>query len=70
MSSQEINTHKYKLFMSIKTLEDLEATLSKPFDIPLTNDLGIYLGMPMVHGRKTQKLFSFIVAKVQKKLGW
>lgn len=56
--------------MSIKTLEDLEATLSKPFDIPLTNDLGIYLGMPMVHGRKTQKLFSFIVAKVQKKLGW
>lgn len=48
---------------------DLAATLSWRFNIPLTDDLDIYLGIPVVHGRIIQKLLQFIVAKVQRKLG-
>lgn len=36
--------------------------------IPLTNNLGKYIGMPTIHGRVTQNTFKFILDKVYSRL--
>lgn len=39
--------------------------------IQVTEDLGIYLGIPLLHTRTTKKSFQFIIDKVRNKLtGW
>lgn len=60
-----MNNHKSKLFVSRNTLYDIANALSRKFDIPLIEDLGLYLGIPVLHGRMTERLFHFIVSKLQ-----
>lgn len=68
ISGQKVNTHKSKLYVSKNTSLTLAGDLEKKFDIPLSDNLIIYLGMPPVHGIKTRNLYDFIVNKVKKKL--
>ncbi|KAI5658594.1 hypothetical protein M9H77_27387 [Catharanthus roseus] len=71
LGNQRINVHKSKLFLSRNTQATLGEALSRTFETPLTEDLGVYLGMPIVHGRKSHNLYKFIIAKVNGRLsGW
>ncbi|KAL7215762.1 hypothetical protein ACSBR1_027827 [Camellia fascicularis] len=71
ISGLKINTHKSKLFISPNVDGRRARELSTLCGIPLTHDLGKYLGVPLVHGRLNRGLFNDIVSKMQKRLsGW
>ena len=41
------------------------------FGIEVTDDLGKYLGVPLLHGRVTKSIFQPVVEQVKKRLvGW
>lgn len=45
--------------------------ISRKFNISLVEDLGKYLGLPILHGRAAKGIFEFILSKVNKGLaGW
>lgn len=70
-SGQKINYHESLLFCSKSVREDLASQLSNLSNIPLTLNLGKYLGMPTIHGRLTKNMFDGFVEIVQGKLeGW
>lgn len=68
-SGKNANTQKSKLFTSKNTVKQIALHLSQTFGIPLTEDLGVYLGILVVHGRLSHQLLDFIVSKCRKKLG-
>lgn len=71
MSGQRINYKKSSLFVSNNVSVSHARDLSSLCSIPLTKDLGIYLGIPMVHNRKGKHHFSHIINKMQNRLsGW
>lgn len=45
--------------------------ISETFGIPLTQNLGKYLGMPSIHGRVIANTFKYLLDKVHSRLaGW
>lgn len=49
----------------------IKKDISSLLRIQVTEDLGIYLGIPLLHTRTTKKSFQFIIDKVRNKLtGW
>lgn len=71
MSGQKINFQKSSLFVSNNVNVNHARSLSTLCGIPLTKDLGIYLGIPMIHKRKGKHHFDHIIHKMQHKLsGW
>ncbi|GLT49358.1 hypothetical protein SLA2020_229210 [Shorea laevis] len=67
----EINLKKSKLFVSPNIQGQLANSFSSACGIPLTNDLGIYLGVPIIHGRFKASSYKYILEKMQIKLaGW
>lgn len=66
LSGQKVSTGKSKLFLSPNTTWGTAQLLSRRFDILQTQDLGKYLGLPLLRGRAGIKTFSFIVEKVKK----
>lgn len=67
-SGQKINYHKSNLFCSKAVSGDVASLLSNMSGIPLTTNLGKYLGVPLIHGRLTNDMFEDIVQRVQGKL--
>lgn len=67
-SRQRVNMEKSPVFFSsnINPLDGSE--LAAKFGIPETNDLGRYLGMPLLHRRVGHNTYHFLVEKVRKKL--
>lgn len=50
-SRQKVNMSKSKLFMSNNVGGTIAQTISEKWEIPLTDDLGKYLGVPGLHER-------------------
>ncbi|GKV38629.1 hypothetical protein SLEP1_g46518 [Rubroshorea leprosula] len=70
-SRLEINLGKSKLFVSPNIQGQLANSFSSACGIPLTHDLGIYLGVPIIHGRVKARNYKYILEKMQIKLaGW
>ncbi|GLT31849.1 hypothetical protein SLA2020_065570 [Shorea laevis] len=70
-SRLELNLSKSKLFVSPNVQRHLANSYSTTCGIPLTNDLGIYLGVPILHGRSKSSTYRYILEKMQLKLaGW
>ncbi|GLU24096.1 hypothetical protein SLE2022_400600 [Rubroshorea leprosula] len=70
-SRLEINLGKSKLFVSPNIQGQLANSFSSACGIPLTHDLGIYLGVPIIHGRFKATNYKYILEKMQIKLaGW
>lgn len=67
-SGLTVSLHKSKFFISPNVSRGLAQTISDACDIPLTNDLGRYLGVPIVHGRISKDLYIPIIEKIRSKL--
>lgn len=65
-SRQKVNTSKSKLFVSSNTYLNLVAVLSEQFQIPSMENLGVYLGVPLIHGRIKSKHFGFLLEKIRR----
>lgn len=63
-----MNFMKSKLFLSPFTPRQTMNFLSSSCGIPLTDDLGVYLGLPIVHKRASRELYARIVDKVRSRL--
>ncbi|GLT28349.1 hypothetical protein SLA2020_032890 [Shorea laevis] len=70
-SGLEINSTKSKLYVSPNIQSHVAGVLSDASGIPLTSDLGTYLGVPILHGRPSVSTYKHILEKIQVKLaGW
>ncbi|GKU87265.1 hypothetical protein SLEP1_g1695 [Rubroshorea leprosula] len=67
-SGLEINLAKSKLYISPNIQSNVANALSSLCGIPLTCNLGVYLGVPIIHGRSTAATYKYIVEKIQIKL--
>ncbi|GLU17744.1 hypothetical protein SLE2022_341000 [Rubroshorea leprosula] len=63
-----LNLQKSKLFFSANIQSAVANSLSTRCGIPLTSNLGSYLGIPVIHGRHSSKHYEYILEKMQKKL--
>lgn len=60
-SGVQLNVGKSKLFVS-KNMNDVRTrALSQQSGIPLTVDLGVYLGVPIRHGRASASSYQYII---------
>ena len=70
-SGQKVNLAKSSLYLSPFVDSDLASLLSSRSGIPLTADLGKYLGVPSIHGRISVSTYSSILDKMRGRLdGW
>ncbi|KAI5349115.1 hypothetical protein L3X38_002002 [Prunus dulcis] len=67
-SGQLVNFDKSAIFCSPNTNRELAREMSGICGSPLTDNLGRYLGMPLLHSRVTKGTFMGIVDKVHKRL--
>lgn len=62
-SSQKISFQKSHVFFSVNVQEREAANLSKALRVQLTEDLGRYLGVPMIHQRVSMSSCKFVLDK-------
>lgn len=71
VSGQKVNLGKSQVFFSANVPERLADSLSQELEIQATQDLGIYLGAPMLHQRISKNSFQFLIDRMKAKLsGW
>ena len=59
-SGQQVNFQKSSILFSSNTREDRKVEVCNVLDVYITNDHGIYLGLPSLIGRNKKAIFSFI----------
>lgn len=65
ISGQKIITYKSRIFVSPNMSQSIANALSSNFDIPITDDLGRYLGVPLLYKRMNKGTFTHVVNKVR-----
>ncbi|XP_028056650.1 uncharacterized protein LOC114260679 [Camellia sinensis] len=71
VAGQKINHSKSKLFVFPNLARNKALSLSFYSDIPLTQNLGKYLGSPMIHGTVNRNMFRETLKKLKNRLsGW
>ncbi|KAM7494109.1 hypothetical protein LguiB_028718 [Lonicera macranthoides] len=71
VSGEKVKFHKSKIFFAPRVLRRNVNALSHLCGMTHTEDLGRYLGFPLVHGRTKRKHFNHNIEKIQNKLsGW
>ncbi|XVF17280.1 hypothetical protein REPUB_Repub10bG0106100 [Reevesia pubescens] len=68
VSGLRVNLEKSRLFVSPNVDRNLARSLSSRCDIPLTDNLGTYLGVPIIHKSVSRETYAPVVDKVLKKL--
>lgn len=70
-SGQKVNLEKSQIHFSNNVTPFLAGQIANRAGIPLTEDLGRYLGVPSLHSKVKATTFSGVIEKVKKKLeGW
>lgn len=67
-SGHRISGRKSNIFFSKSTEGDVRNQISQMFGFQEVQNLGTYLGVPLLHERITSSTLSFIVEKVRRKL--
>ncbi|CAL1401721.1 unnamed protein product [Linum trigynum] len=67
-SGKKVNLNKSVLFVSPNIIRGKAQNLSTRANIPLTMDLGRYLGLNAIHGRVTKAHYKELVLHIEKKL--
>ncbi|XP_028071512.1 uncharacterized protein LOC114273895 [Camellia sinensis] len=71
LSGQKISFGKSKVLFSSNVQDDKKHFLTSILGIPVTRNLGKYLGCPIYHSRPSRESFQFLIDKIQGKLaGW
>lgn len=63
-----MNEGKSQVFFSPNTPVDLAQLIYEDIGMPRVEDLGIYLGMPLLHKRVSLNTFEFLLCKVHNRL--
>lgn len=70
ISRQRVSCQKPRIWFSPNVPSYLRSAICSKFQIPTTNNMGKYLGVPLIHGCNT-RLFQPLVDKVNRRLaGW
>lgn len=67
-SGQKLSLAKSRVFFSKNVQDSLAGLISEKLGINQTHNLGMYLGVPLLHSRMTKDNFQFLIYKVKKKL--
>ncbi|CAN0843862.1 Putative ribonuclease H protein At1g65750 [Linum grandiflorum] len=71
LSGQSISKEKLKLFFSKNVGNQKQGDISATLGIPITQNLGRYLGIRILHGRSTVTHYKYILEHLDAKLaGW
>ena len=68
MSGQKVSLQKSNICFSNNVSAEEAKELAKTVDIPLTKDLGRYLGTPSLHGRTNPMLFQQMLDRINSRL--
>lgn len=70
-SGQLVSPHKSKIFVSPNVPTSLARDLSTLCGFALTKNLGMYLGVPCIHSKVSERHFQYIIERLNRKLaGW
>lgn len=70
-SGQRMNKNKSRIWFSPNTPQYLRNSICSEFGVVAMLDLGIYLGVPLIHGRNKWQHFKFLVERMEWKFaGW
>lgn len=69
LSRQVISINKSKLFVGPNVSSQVIRGIRRVCGIPIIEDLGKYLGVPLIHGRVTRQTYSYIINQ-QRLAGW
>ena len=67
-SRQKISCGKSNIYFSKNVKEDLAWKIASLADIPITNNIGKYLGTPSIHGRAGLGLYQKLIDQVETRL--
>lgn len=67
-SGEKVNQQKTTLYFSSNVSTGVARKIGKTLDFTITNNLGRYLGMPLLNSRVTKNTYQEIVDKVEKRL--
>ena len=71
MAGQKGNKSKSKIFFSPNVSVQVKLDICQQLGIQPTNNLGRYLGFPILHKGRNGNAYNFVIKKVQDKLtGW
>ncbi|CAN1164676.1 Putative ribonuclease H protein At1g65750 [Linum perenne] len=71
LSGQEISRDKSRAYFSKNVSRSLVQAVCGALEIQATQDLGRYLGVPIIHGRNSKHLYQYLIDRMEKKLaGW
>jgi len=70
-SGQKVSKDKSRIYFSPNTNDAVIAEVCNTLEIPQTDDLGRYLGVPTINGRVTKTTFGAVIDRVENRLaGW
>lgn len=67
-SGQKVSEEKTRIFFSQNVDRQLKQAICNISEFQVTNDLGKYLGVPILHSRVNRRSFQFILDKVDQRL--
>ena len=71
MAGQKVNKTKSKIFFSSNVSVQVKLDICQQLGIQATNNLGRYLGFPILHKGRNGNAYNFVIERVQDKLaGW
>ena len=68
MAEQKVNNTKSKIFFSSNVNVQVKLDICKQLGIQATNNLGRYLGFPILHKGRNGNAYNFVIERVQDKL--
>ena len=68
LSGQQVSFSKSRVLCSNNITDRVSRSISIAYGSPMTKDLGKYLGVPLIHGRITNRTYNSVIEKVQQRL--
>ncbi|CAN1170063.1 Putative ribonuclease H protein At1g65750 [Linum perenne] len=71
ISGQEVSRDKSRIYFSTNVRRALQSQICSEFGMQGTQELGRYLGVPIIHGRNSKNLYRYLLERIENKLaGW
>lgn len=67
-SGSKVNNSKSRIYFSHNTNLDVKDVVCKILSMEVTEDLGMYLGVPTIKGKASKSYYQYLVEKINSKL--